>query len=910
MEKIRSLLAAPVFPGDERKTYRAQLVRTALVVEMVFTVLTFWGNVLGGRTPVGVLVVDALFFTSAILLFVLLKVGYLELVEVSGIAVMIILLTFGIAALGTVRDPSTAFYLLIIIVAGYLFGTLGVLITAVISSVSVLGLILAESSGWLPPADLSVTITQWIVYTLYFCFGAYLALMAYNSIQRALERAGREVAERTRAEQAARESERKFRSIVEQSSDGILMIDGMGRIMVWNRGMGEIMGRKADEMLGRLVWEVDLPLLPAEEISAGQYQQLQRRIAQSGPSGKRGIARSMVEKEVTLAEGQRKVIEYSIFSVEMQEQFWIGGILRDVTERQAAAQKLQESERRWQFALEGLGEGVWDFDYVHNRVFLSPQWVAMLGYEEGEFGREGDTFMRLVHPEDYARVEDENQRILEGKLPEFEREVRLRCKDGSYKSILARGKVMTWDAQGRPLRSIGTHRDITDLKRAREELRNREHKLAALQERERLARDLHDGLGQTLGYLNVQAQATETMIDQQQLAAARANLRRMAEMAGITLNDLRNYILGLRLPASQFISFQQALEAYLEKFSQEAGIPARLSYPPGMPARLFAPAVEEQVLRIVQEALINVRKHAGASQVQVIVSASRDTIQVIIADDGRGFSPGEQGVGAPHFGLDMMDERAQQIGGRLEVRTAPGKGAQVILFVPRLVEAEVSRKITDVEKIRVLLVDDHPLFMEGMRNLLNARGVTVVGTAENGLQAVEQARSLRPDVVLMDVQMPVCGGVEAARLIKAELPEVKIMMLTVSEAEEDLSQALRNGASGYLLKSLDANRLCQMLLDVVNGETPLPPKLAARMLSETAQNRPRSPTRKSDIPLSDHQWEILNLVADGLLYKEVASQLGLSEQTVKYHMKQILEHLHLENREEAIAYVQRVNRGW
>jgi two-component system NarL family response regulator len=178
------------------------------------------------------------------------------------------------------------------------------------------------------------------------------------------------------------------------------------------------------------------------------------------------------------------------------------------------------------------------------------------------------------------------------------------------------------------------------------------------------------------------------------------------------------------------------------------------------------------------------------------------------------------------------------------------------------------------------------------------------------LQAVEQARSLRPDVVLMDVQMPVCSGVEAVRLIKAELPEIKIVMLTVSEAEDDLYQALRNGASGYLLKSLDANRLCQMLVNAVGGATPLPPKLAARMLSETAQNKPRAPTRKSDAPLSDHQWEVLSLVADGLMYKEVGAQLGLSERTVKYHMSQILEHLRLETREEAVAYFRRVNRGW
>ncbi len=107
--------------------------------------------------------------------------------------------------------------------------------------------------------------------------------------------------------------------------------------------------------------------------------------------------------------------------------------------------------------------------------------------------------------------------------------------------------------------------------------------------------------------------------------------------------------------------------------------------------------------------------------------------------------------------------------------------------------------------MKVLLVDDHALFLEGIRNLLLARGIEVVGTAGDGLQALERARALRPDVILMDVQMPRCDGLAATRLIKAELPDVKIVMLTVSEEDENLFEAVKSGASGYLLKSLDAH---------------------------------------------------------------------------------------------------------
>jgi two-component system NarL family response regulator len=212
--------------------------------------------------------------------------------------------------------------------------------------------------------------------------------------------------------------------------------------------------------------------------------------------------------------------------------------------------------------------------------------------------------------------------------------------------------------------------------------------------------------------------------------------------------------------------------------------------------------------------------------------------------------------------------------------------------------------------MRVLLVDDHPLFLDGLRNLLIARGISVIGLARDGLEAQEQARALRPDLIVMDIQMPRCNGLEAVRAIKAELPEVKIVMLTVSEDEGDLFEAIKSGASGYLLKSLDANEFVSLLAGVMRGEAPLPPGLAARVLAELA-HPPVVPPGRGDhrgVPaeLTPRQWEILQLVAQGRTYKEIGAALHLTEQTVKYHMGQILDRLHLASREQAIAYARRV----
>lgn len=212
--------------------------------------------------------------------------------------------------------------------------------------------------------------------------------------------------------------------------------------------------------------------------------------------------------------------------------------------------------------------------------------------------------------------------------------------------------------------------------------------------------------------------------------------------------------------------------------------------------------------------------------------------------------------------------------------------------------------------MKVLLVDDHLLFLEALQNLLAARGIEVAGTARDGLDALDRARALRPDVILMDIGMPRCDGLAATRAIKAELPDVKIVMLTVSAEDEDLFEAIKSGASGYLLKSLDANQFFELLSDLERGEVALSNGMAARVLEEFARQagraEPATEVGEEDTPgLTPRQREVLTLVARGLKYKEVGAALCLSESTIKYHMGEILERLHLKNRAQAIAYAAR-----
>jgi two-component system NarL family response regulator len=221
-------------------------------------------------------------------------------------------------------------------------------------------------------------------------------------------------------------------------------------------------------------------------------------------------------------------------------------------------------------------------------------------------------------------------------------------------------------------------------------------------------------------------------------------------------------------------------------------------------------------------------------------------------------------------------------------------------------------------KLKTLLVDDHLLFLEGITNLLRSEGVQVVGAAHDGFEALSKARQFKPDLILMDVHMPGCDGVSATRLIKAEMPEIKIVMLTMSDDEEDLFEAVRSGASGYLLKSLDAPQFLDYLVDLQKGLAPFSPGLAEKILKEFSSQTSKaveSTTREeSDEPaekavqecdLSPRQMQILTLVAQGQTYREVAETLNISERTVKYHMGEILYCLHLQNRAQVIAYAAR-----
>ncbi|HBY95760.1 MAG TPA: hypothetical protein DEP84_17700 [Chloroflexi bacterium] len=274
-----------------------------------------------------------------------------------------------------------------------------------------------------------------------------------------------------------------------------------------------------------------------------------------------------------------------------------------------------------------------------------------------------------------------DQLVQAGK-PKYNIETVRSRKDGELIPVMVTVSPIR-DTSVKVVSLLGISTDMRDKKRLEQELLRQQRALAVLEERERLARELHDSLGQILGYVNTQTQAARELLSRGQTAAVDTHLKRLAEVAQDAHADVREYILSLQTSAASEEGLLPALEGYLQRFSQNSGIQPELIVADELADVEFRPGVKTQVIRIVQEALTNVRKHASAEHVWITFAVTGHETRATIADDGCGFDPAHIAArDGRHFGLRIMRERAEEFGGSIQVLSKPHEGTKVIVAIP------------------------------------------------------------------------------------------------------------------------------------------------------------------------------------------------------------------------------------
>lgn len=211
-----------------------------------------------------------------------------------------------------------------------------------------------------------------------------------------------------------------------------------------------------------------------------------------------------------------------------------------------------------------------------------------------------------------------------------------------------------------------------------------------------------------------------------------------------------------------------------------------------------------------------------------------------------------------------------------------------------------------MNKIHILIADDHSIVREGLKQLLELEeDFEVVGQASNGMETIEKVKELNPDVLLLDINMPVMNGIKALKKLKEDDIDTKVIILTIHEDREYLLETMQIGASGYILKDSDSASFFKAIRDAYNGESYIQPKLAAELIKEF--NRPRSLRNKSENELTQREYEVIALIAEGLNNKDIADRLFISEKTVKNHVSNIFRKINVSDRTQAAIYAYKNN---
>ncbi len=509
----------------------------------------------------------------------------------------------------------------------------------------------------------------------------------------------------------------------------------------------------------------------------------------------------------------------------------LGKLMAGREVRRRTAETLRESKERWQFALEGSGDAVWDWDFPAGRVYYSDRWKRMLGYEVHEIGDTPEEWKKIVHPDDLERVMGELQRHLRGEVPVYLSEYRIRCRDGSFKWILGRGKVTARDEKGEPLRAVGTHSDITDRKRLEEQLRKAQKMEAIGQLAGGIAHDFNNILTTIIGrtYLlqSRLADREDLCVHAEQIALAG---ERAAALTQRLLAFSREQVVELRRISLNAV-VQRASQLLSRLVREDIDLSFRFAEPP--PVVL---ADEGRLVQVLMNLVTNARDAiSGPGRILISTETARieqlpggtrgdvppgDYAVLSVTDNGSGldervreriFEPfittKEVGKGTG-LGLAVVYGIVRQHNGIITVRSEPVQGTTFALYVP-LVEGEPEEDADGRETPMprghgtILVAEDEDAVRSLMRAILIENGYRVI-EAENGVEAVARFMENRDciDGVLLDVIMPRMNGREACEEILKIRPDVKILFVSGYSGDFLDDNLLKRQENGFIQKPL------------------------------------------------------------------------------------------------------------
>ncbi|MUG92886.1 PAS domain S-box protein [Scytonema sp. UIC 10036] len=467
---------------------------------------------------------------------------------------------------------------------------------------------------------------------------------------------GNDTTQRRQAEEALQRSEAKFRTIFENSQVGIYrtrLSDGL--ILDANQRFANLFGFDSPEEIIGLEHTIGFFVNPRDRQHAIEVMKRDGEV--------RSYEVQMRKRDGTLFWG----LSSSYLNVDDD---YIEGVIADISDRKRAEVALQTSEERLRLALTASNQGLYDLDLKTEERIVNPEYALMLGYNPATFHETISEWIARLHPDDRESVVATYRAYIAGEIPSYQVECRQRTQDGQWKWTLSVGKIVAWDESGQPMRMLGTHVDINDRKQA--------EAASILEERNRMAREIHDTLAQAFTGILAQVGAAKQVLTDD-LEATQAHLDLIKELARTGLTEARRSVIALRPQLLEEGSLQSALHRLIAQI-RAAATDTTLYYEIEGAVYSLPTEVENNLLRIGQEALTNAIRYANADEIRVELVYDRDQFCLRVRDNGQGFGVGSVSASLG-FGLLGMSERAERIGAQLTIRSQPGQGTEIIVTV-------------------------------------------------------------------------------------------------------------------------------------------------------------------------------------------------------------------------------------